>query len=105
MAAAISNILINIYGVESALLRAEKLTLTGHNGGGSAIEMVRVLVSDLIPQVRNYASTVIATCSEGIKLQEEIKNLHDMTHFTPPNSIALRRRIAKRLIQAEKFVV
>ena len=102
VAAAISNILITTYATESSLLRAEKLVARGQ--GKQAADMVRVLVDDLILQIRNYTSVVLAACYQGPALQTKIKLLHRLTDFIPLNSIALRRRIASRLIQAEKFI-
>ena len=101
--AAISDMLIDIYAAESALLRAEKLAARGR--GEQAADMVRVLSGETISNIRNHAATVLAASSEGPALEMRMKILHRLTRFTPANNIALRRGIAERLIEAEKLVV
>ena len=101
--AAISDLLIIVYGAESALLRAEKLSTRSRNE--QVTEMVRVLVSSLIPQVRTCASEVLATCDGGSSLQTKMGVLHGLTDLTPRNNVVLRRSIAQRLLQAEKFTL
>ncbi len=101
--AAISDMLIDTYAAESALLRAEKLAARGC--GEQAADMVRVLSGETISNIRNHAATVLAASAEGPALDMQMKILHRLTRFTPANKIALRRGIAERLIEAEKFVV
>ena len=101
--AAISDMLIDTYAAESALLRAEKLAARGR--GEQAADMVRVLAGETISNIRTYAVTVLAASAEGPALDIQMKILHRMTRFTPANKIALRRGIAERLIEAEKLVV
>ena len=101
--AAISDMLIDTYAAESALLRAEKLAARGR--GEQAADMVRVLAGETISHIRNYAAMVLAASAEGPALDMQMKILHRLTRFTPANEIALRRSIAERLIEAEKFIV
>ena len=101
--AAMSDMMIDTYAAESALLRAEKLVARGR--GEQAADMVRVLAAETISNIRNHAVTVLAASSEGPALEMQMKILHRLTRFTPANKIALRRGIAERLIEAEKFVV
>ena len=49
--------------------------------------------------------TVIAACSEGDSLRMNLAVLKRFTKFEPVNSIELRRGIAKRLLEAGKYVV
>ena len=101
--AAISDMLIDTYAAESALLRAEKLVSLGR--GEQAADMVRVLAGETIAGLRHHAAAVSAASSEGPALEMQMKILHRLTRFTPVNGIALRRGIAERLIEAEKFIV
>ena len=101
--AAISDLLITIYGSESALLRAEKLTT--YSKSEQATEMVRVLVSSLIPQVHACTSGILMACDDESSLQEKMGILRSLTDFTPCNSIVLRRSISQRLLQSERFAL
>ena len=101
--AAISDLLITIYGSESALLRAEKLNT--YSKSEQATEMVRVLVSSLIPQVHACTSGILMACDDESSLQEKMGILRSLTDFTPCNSIVLRRSISQRLLQSERFAL
>jgi hypothetical protein len=48
---------------------------------------------------------VIAACSEGDPLRMNLSILKRFTKCDPVNAIALRRGIATRLLQAERYVV
>ncbi len=101
--AALSDMVIGIYAAESALLRAEKLRNQGR--GESAREMARLLVYDLLADVRRHGSAVLAACGAGEKLAQAARLIGRLADCPPLDTIALRRRIADALIAAEKFVV
>ena len=101
--AALSDMVIGIYAAESALLRAEKLSSQGR--GESARDMARLLVYDLLADVRRHGSAVLAACGSGEKLAQTSRLIGRLTDCPPLDTIALRRRIADALIAAEKFVV
>jgi hypothetical protein len=48
---------------------------------------------------------VLAACSEGDALRMNLSILKRFTKCDPVNTIALRRRIAERLLEAERYVV
>jgi len=48
---------------------------------------------------------VLAACSEGDALRTNLAVLKRFTKFEPVDAIAVRRRIAGRLLQAERYVV
>ncbi|HUG80526.1 MAG TPA: acyl-CoA dehydrogenase family protein, partial [Bryobacterales bacterium] len=101
--AALSDMVIGIYAAESALLRAEKLQ--SQRRGESAREMARLLVHDLLADVRRHGSAVLAACGSGEKLAQAARLIGRLADCPPLDTIALRRRIADALIAAEKFVV
>jgi hypothetical protein len=51
------------------------------------------------------ARGVMAACSEGDMLRTNLAVLRRFAKYEPVNSIALRRKIAGRLIDAGKYVV
>ena len=48
---------------------------------------------------------VLAACSEGDALRTNLAVLKRFTKFEPVDAIAVRRRIAGRLLQAEKYIL
>ena len=101
--AAISDMVTAVFAAESALLRAEKLQANGR--GEQAGEMVTVLFHDTLAAIQQRASLVMNACGEGSALQKNLAGVHKLTGTVPVDTIALRRRIAERLLAAEKFIV
>ncbi len=101
--AALSDIIAAVYGMESALLRTEKLSDTGR--GEQALDMTRVLVRDSMGQIGDSAKAVLTACCSGEGLIQYLSFLHQLTQFKAINSIRKRQDVAKRLLTAEKFLV
>jgi len=55
--------------------------------------------------VESAGRAVLAACSEGDALRMNLSILKRFTKCDPVNAIALRRRIAERLLEAERYVV
>lgn len=101
--AALGDIIAAVYAAESSTLRAEKLASAGR--GQQAGDMTRVFVRDQMTLAANYASTVLAASLEGDSLGHQSKLLGKLSYCAPVNSVALRRSIAKRLLESGKYVV
>jgi len=67
--------------------------------------MVAVLSREAMDTIDAAARTVLAACSEGDALRTNLAVLKRFTKYEPVNTIGLRRQIAARLIQAERYVV
>ena len=101
--AAISDMMTAVFATESALLRAEKLQASGR--GEQAADMVTVLLHDALATIQQRASLVMNACGEGSALHQNLAAAHKLTRARAVNTVVLRRRIAERLLSAEKFVV
>jgi len=101
--AALSDIIFLIYAAESALLRAEKLDERGH--GEAALEMTRVLVEEALTGAEQHALAALAACAEGGELDRQAAGVRKFLARRLVNTVALRRRVASRLTDAEKYVV
>ena len=97
--AGITDVLMNAFALESASLRAQKANKE------NAADMTAVFADETMENVRASAKTVLAACSEGDALRANLALLQGMTAYEPVNSIALRRKIAGRLLEAGKYVV
>jgi alkylation response protein AidB-like acyl-CoA dehydrogenase len=100
----ITDILMNAYAIESATLRAQKIARSGRNAD-NVNDMVAVFSREAMDTIETAARTVMAACSEGDALRTNLAVLKRFTKYEPVNAIALRRKIAARLIQAERYVV
>ncbi len=101
--AGISDIIMEAYAMESAVLRAEKLVERGR--GAHATGMTAVFVRDAMGRIENAARGVFAACAEGDTLRTNLTFLRRFTKFEPVNAVGLRRQIAGRLVAAEKYIV
>ncbi|HLG98570.1 MAG TPA: acyl-CoA dehydrogenase family protein [Bryobacteraceae bacterium] len=101
--AAITDISMNAFAMESALLRSQKLAKNGK--GENARDMVSVFLREAMENVESGARTVLAACSEGDALRMNLGVLKRFTKFEPVDAIATRRRIAARMLQADRYMV
>ena len=67
--------------------------------------MLAVLARDVMSHIEVTARTVLAACSEGDNLRANLAVLRRFAKYEPANAIELRRKIAGRLIDAERYVV
>ncbi len=102
-AAAIADMAIETYAVESALLRAEKPEAAGSDET-TAADIVTVLAQAMMSAVGERAALIVGACAEGGELEQYSKTLSKLTRFTPANLPAARDRIAARVLAVEKYV-
>ena len=101
--AGITDISMNAFAMESALLRTQKLAKQGK--GENARDMTAVFLREAMETVESAARTVLAACSDGDGLRTNLAVLKRFTKFEPVDAIATRRRIAARLLQADRYAV
>jgi len=101
--AGITDVIMDVFASESALLRTQKLRAQGK--GAQAADMAAVLVRDAMAHIETTARTVLAACSEGDNLRANLAVLRRFAKYEPVNAIELRRKIAGRLLDAERYIV
>ncbi|MCF8565275.1 acyl-CoA dehydrogenase family protein [Alicyclobacillus tolerans] len=101
--AGLANIAIEIYAVESALLRAQKALDAGKNADNK-IDMVRIYTREAFSRIESNARDVLAAMEEGDMLRTQLSVLKKLTRYTPVNAKEIKRQIAKRVIEAEKYL-
>ena len=100
----ISDIVIEVFAMESALLRATK-TIEKFGDDKSQIQkaMVKVYVNDAFDRVEVFAKQAFAAIAEGDTLRTQLSALKKLTRFTPVNTVALRREIADFVIKMGRY--
>jgi len=102
--AAASDIIMEIYGMESVILRTEKFIAgRGETACSNHIDATRTFVSDSISRVEERAKTALAAMSEGDELRTMLAVLRRYMKYTPINTVAARRRIADSMIEAGRY--
>ena len=102
--ASITDILMNTFAMESSVLRARKIAESGRNAD-NAYDMSRVFAAEVMDIVESSARNVLAASSEGDALRMNLSVLKRFAKSEPVDVIGLRRRIAGRLIAADRYTV
>lgn len=98
----ISNIVMNIYVAESALLRVEKMV----NMGLDTMlykDMVDVFVYDMAAQVEKEAKDAVYAFADGEQLDRLLKGINHFTCVKGVNVKEARRRIADKMIEENRY--
>ena len=101
--AGITDIMMNAFAMESVLLRTQKLAAS--KKGEIAAEMCPVFLREAMETIESAARTVLAASSEGDALRTNLAVLKRFAKFEPVNSIGSRRKIAARLLEADRYAV
>jgi hypothetical protein len=97
----ISDILMETYAMESTLLRTSKISGNAEN----ANDMCSVFLRDAMTRIETSARNVLGECAEGKDLSNYVKALQNFARYEPIQTVKIRRRIARRLIDEERYVV
>jgi alkylation response protein AidB-like acyl-CoA dehydrogenase len=101
---AIADMTIEIYAMESAVLRAQKMVeQKGEASAALAIAMTRVYLTQALEKVEAAAKKVIADVAEGDMLRTQLAIVRRLSKHEPFNTIALRQQIAQKTIEAGKY--
>jgi len=102
--ASISDMVIEVFAMESALLRAMKSEeKVGDERSRLQKAMVKVYLNDAFSRVEGFARQALAAIAEGDTLRTQLSALKKLTRFTPVNTIALRREIADSVIKIGRY--
>ena len=102
--ALIADIVIQIFAMESVLLRTlKKIQKDGKEKSKIHIAATRVYINDVFPKVDLLARQVFAAISEGEELKTQLMALKKLARYTPINCIDLRREIADSVIPTASY--
>ena len=99
----LSDIIMEVFAMESSLLRSRKLAAAG--GGVNAAEACAVYLRDAMARVELSSRTVLSACAQGEELRRDLSRLRGYASHDPVNAITLRQQIARRLLENERYTV
>jgi hypothetical protein len=103
---AISDTVMEIYAMESALLRTLKLVAQrGEEASRVPIDITQTYVTDAMERIEASAKRALAAMAEGDELKMQLAALRRLAKHTPTNTVAARRRIADAMIQAGRYTL
>src|ERR1700683_2632411 len=94
----LSDITLEVFAMESSLLRSQKLAAAGKEA--NSLDICAVYLRDATARIETFARTVLSACCEGDVLRRHLATVRGYADHTPVNSIALRRQIAARLLSS-----
>jgi alkylation response protein AidB-like acyl-CoA dehydrogenase len=101
---ALSNIVMEIYAMESSLLRAQKAANNkGQAAAQTMIDAARVFISDAAERIEHEAKRAIAAIHEGDMLTTQISILRRFAKRAPVDTIALRRNVAAAVQSQDRY--
>jgi len=104
--AAIADIVIETYAMESTLLRAQKLVeANGEQAAAVPVAMAQVYLSQAMEKVEAAARKIIAAVADGDMMRTQLAILRRLGKYEPFNTIAARQTIAQRVIEAGKYTL
>jgi alkylation response protein AidB-like acyl-CoA dehydrogenase len=89
--AAIADVIMEVFAMESVELRGNP-------------DYRDVYLCDAMARIEISARTAVAACSEGDALRTNMAVLRRFAKYEPVDAIAIRRRIARRLIDAGRYL-
>jgi alkylation response protein AidB-like acyl-CoA dehydrogenase len=102
----IADIAIEVYAMESAWLRAKKaLDKEGEEKAKLKADLTRAYVYEAFPRIEQRARHILSAMEEGDVLRTQLSVLRKLTRYTPINEVALKRSIAKQVLEADGYVV
>ncbi len=101
---ALSNVVMEIYAMESCLLRAQKAAAAkGASAAQTMIDAARVFISDAAERVEHEAKRAIAAVHEGDMLTTQMAVLKRFAKRAPVDTIAIRRRVAAAVQSQDRY--
>jgi alkylation response protein AidB-like acyl-CoA dehydrogenase len=101
---ALSNVVMEIYAMESCLLRAQKAAAAkGESATQTMIDAARVFINDAAERVEHEAKRAIAAIHEGDMLTTQVAVLKRFAKRAPVDTIALRRRVAAAVQSQDRY--
>lgn len=101
---AIADMIIEIFAMESAILRTQKLAASqGRDAAARYLDMTQVFCGDAIHRIEFTAKNTFSAMAEGDELCALLAAVRRLTEYYPTNTIAARQRIAKVLIEANSW--
>ncbi|WHX29881.1 acyl-CoA dehydrogenase family protein [Brevibacillus agri] len=101
-----ADMLIELYAMDSIVKRTEKaIAANGLEAEQQKLELTAVYVHEAFDRIEAWAKEALAAMEEGDELRLRLSILKKLTRRTPINTVALKRSIADRVIEAGGYVV
>lgn len=102
----LADLMIAVYAMESTMLRTRKLMAKeGEAKAKLAMQMTTVYLHEAFADIERTAKETLAAMESGDVLRTQLSILKKLAKSSPIDGVGIKREIAARVIQAEKYVV
>ena len=99
----LSDMIMQVFALESALLRAVKLREAGKPQAGTAAAMTGMLADESMALAEQATRRVLAACGEGDMLRTQLTILRRLARFTPGDAVGQSRIVAKAALALDRY--
>jgi butyryl-CoA dehydrogenase len=103
--AELADMISQVYALESALVRAQKIARAGRSSAEAAAAMTGLLAEETMALAEPAVRRVLAACGEGDALSTQLSILRRLARSTPADVVALSRTVARQCIALERYPV
>jgi butyryl-CoA dehydrogenase len=96
--AALADCIIQVYALESCLLRAERAAAAKSPEAANAADMTRLYAAQAAAVIESSVRRIVAAVAEGDMLRTQMAIVRRLTKYDPIDTIGLGRRVARHLL-------
>jgi butyryl-CoA dehydrogenase len=100
--AALADMIMEVFTMESAILRAQKIAASNSATAGP-VALAQLYAARAADTIELAARKVIAAVAEGDALRTQMAVLRRLAKHDPTDTVALRRLVAANLVRAGKY--
>jgi alkylation response protein AidB-like acyl-CoA dehydrogenase len=101
----LADMISQVFALESALVRAQKITRAGRSSAEVAAAMTGLLADESMALAERAARRVLAACGEGDALETQLAILRRLARVIPADVFALSRAVARQCLELERYPV
>jgi alkylation response protein AidB-like acyl-CoA dehydrogenase len=101
--AALANIAMDVYAMESSLRRAQKSAAAQSEDSGALSDAARVFIYDAMDRVEKEARGALAATVDGDMLLTQLAVLRRFAKHSPLDTISMRRRVADAVLAQDRY--
>src|SRR6202050_2204246 len=101
--AALANIVMDVYAMESTLRRAQKASAARGEAASVMGDAARAFIYDAMDRVEKDARTALTATAEGDTLITQLAVLRRFSKHAPLDTSAIRRRVAEAVLAQDRY--
>ncbi len=101
----LADIIIEIFAMESGLLRAQKMIdKKGEKRAEYHTAAVEIHINDTIPKIVHWSKQILTFVEKGDDLVTLLAAVDKLAAYRPVDTVNLRRRIAEKVIKSKRYI-